>query len=211
MRVSAIRVVQFFLGTASFMFLARIMARFGEAALAGHTTSIRLVTFVLLPVWGVGNAAATLVGQNLGAGHPDRAERSVWITSFVNMCILAAVAVVFIGGWIWMGHANRANKQKRRQSNQRPTSANRENQPFRLPDFPEAGELKGKCYVIDGDTIVIKRTKIRLAGVDAPELDQPWGQKAKWAMVELCKGQVVTAKLNGERSLRSKRSITTIW
>ena len=95
---------------------------------------------------------------------------------------------------------NSANKQKHRQSNQRPTSANRGDQPFPLPEFPAAGELKGKCYVVDGDTIVIKRIKIRLAGVDAPELDQPWGQKAKWAMVELCKGQVVTAKLNGERS-----------
>ena len=95
---------------------------------------------------------------------------------------------------------NRANKYNRRQSNQRPTSANRGDQPFRLPDFPEAGELKGKCYVIDGDTIVIKRIKIRMAGIDAPELDQPWGQKAKWAMVELCKEQVVIAKLNGERS-----------
>ncbi|MCH8952730.1 MAG: thermonuclease family protein [Proteobacteria bacterium] len=93
-----------------------------------------------------------------------------------------------------------AKKQKRRQGNQRPTSANRGNQPFRLPVFPEVGEFKGKCHVIDGDTIVIKRTKIRLAGVDAPEIDQPWGQKAKWAMVELCKGHVVTAKLNGERS-----------
>ena len=65
---------------------------------------------------------------------------------------------------------------------------------------PEAAELRGKAYVIDGDTIVIKRKKIRLAGVDAPELDQPWGQTAKWAMVALCRGQVVTAKLNGGSS-----------
>ena len=70
----------------------------------------------------------------------------------------------------------------------------------RLPVFPEAGILEGKCHIIDGDTIVIKRTKIRLAGIDAPELDQPWGQKSKWAMVAICKGQVITAKLNGERS-----------
>ena len=63
-----------------------------------------------------------------------------------------------------------------------------------------SGELRGKCYVIDGDTIVIQRTKIRLAGVDAPELDQPWGQTAKWAMVALCRGQIVTAKLNGGSS-----------
>lgn len=95
-RISAIGIAQFFLSTASFLLLARIMARFGDAALAGHMLAIRLITFVLLPVWGVGNAAATLVGQNLGAGHPDRAERSVWITGFVNMCILGAVGVLFI-------------------------------------------------------------------------------------------------------------------
>lgn len=70
----------------------------------------------------------------------------------------------------------------------------------RLPVFPPTGVLEGRCYVIDGDTIVIKRTKIRLAGIDAPELDQPWGQKAKWKMVEICKGQIIIAKLNGERS-----------
>ena len=95
-RISAIGILQFFVSTASFLFLARIMARFGDAALAGHTLAIRLITFVLLPVWGVGNAAATLVGQNLGAGSPDRAERSVWVTSFVNMCILGTVALLFI-------------------------------------------------------------------------------------------------------------------
>ncbi len=60
--------------------------------------------------------------------------------------------------------------------------------------------LRGKCHVIDGDTIVIGRTKIRLAGIDAPELDQPYGQKAKWAMVGLCRGQVITAELTGETS-----------
>jgi endonuclease YncB( thermonuclease family) len=70
----------------------------------------------------------------------------------------------------------------------------------RLPVFPVSGELSGKCHVIDGDTIVIKRTKIRLAGIDAPELDKPFGQKSKWEMVNICKGQVITAKLNGERS-----------
>jgi len=53
--------------------------------------------------------------------------------------------------------------------------------------------LKGKCHVIDGDTLVIKGTKIRLAGIDAPELDQPWGQQARWAMVEICKGRLITA------------------
>ena len=68
------------------------------------------------------------------------------------------------------------------------------------PAIPQSRELSGKCYVIDGDTIVIRRVKVRLAGIDAPELDQPFGQKSKWAMVNICKGQVVTVKLNGETS-----------
>lgn len=60
--------------------------------------------------------------------------------------------------------------------------------------------LCGKCYVIDGDTIVIKKTKIRLAGIDAPELDHPYGNKSKWAMVALCKGQMITAHIKDEMS-----------
>ncbi|MBT8410049.1 MAG: thermonuclease family protein [Alphaproteobacteria bacterium] len=74
------------------------------------------------------------------------------------------------------------------------------NAPATLPAMPASGFLRSKCHVIDGDTIVIARTKIRLAGIDAPELDQPWGQKSKWAMVAICKGEVITAELNGERS-----------
>ena len=57
--------------------------------------------------------------------------------------------------------------------------------------------ISGKCHVIDGDTISIGRQKIRLAGIDAPELHNPYGKKAKWALVELCKGQNITAKLTG--------------
>jgi len=72
-----------------------------------------------------------------------------------------------------------------------------------------SGDLRGKCYVIDGDTIVIQRKKIRLAGIDAPELDQPWGQKSKWAMVTLCRGRVITAELNGERS--QERLVATCY
>lgn len=69
-----------------------------------------------------------------------------------------------------------------------------------LPPIPADLSLRGKAYIIDGDTIRIGRTKIRLAGVDAPEIDMPWGQKSKWAMVAICKGQVITAELDGERS-----------
>lgn len=84
---------------------------------------------------------------------------------------------------------------------QRQTASHRHRyQAARSPVLPVAGQLKGKCHVIDGDTLVIKGTKIRLAGIDAPELDQPWGQQARWAMVEICKGRLITAKLNGEKT-----------
>ena len=60
--------------------------------------------------------------------------------------------------------------------------------------------LRGRCWVVDGDTIVIGNDRIRLAGIDAPELDHPWGQKAKWAMVDLCRNQIVRAEVVGELS-----------
>ena len=72
-----------------------------------------------------------------------------------------------------------------------------EQKPLRTPT---TRTLKGKCYVIDGDTIVISNTKIRLAGIDAPELEHPWGKKAKFALIALCKGQVVTAEIKEEVS-----------
>lgn len=60
--------------------------------------------------------------------------------------------------------------------------------------------LSGRCWIIDGDTIVIEGVRIRIAGIDAPELDHPWGKKSKWELVQLCKGQIVTAKLRPELS-----------
>ena len=60
--------------------------------------------------------------------------------------------------------------------------------------------LRGRCWVIDGDTIVINSIRLRLAGIDAPELDHPWGQRSKWALVQLCKGQTVTARIKPELS-----------
>ena len=68
------------------------------------------------------------------------------------------------------------------------------------PPIPESRKLKGRAYIIDGDTIVVSKIKIRLAGIDAPELDQPWGQKSKWEMVRICKGQTISVELTGETS-----------
>lgn len=68
------------------------------------------------------------------------------------------------------------------------------------PKVPESRQVRGRAWVIDGDTIVVGKIKVRLAGVDAPELDQPWGRKAKWEMVRICKGQTIRVEFTGESS-----------
>jgi putative MATE family efflux protein len=87
---------QYIIGSCSWIFLMRIISDFGEDAVTGYQTAVRVIIFTILPAWGFANAAATLVGQNLGAGKPERAEKSVWRTAFLTMLFFLAVSLIFL-------------------------------------------------------------------------------------------------------------------
>ena len=96
LRISGTAMFQNFIGTASYMGQVRIIAGFGSAAVAGNTIGIRVILFALLPSWGVSNAAVTLVGQNLGAGKPARADASAWKAGLYNTICLGTIGAVFL-------------------------------------------------------------------------------------------------------------------
>lgn len=95
-RLSGVGFLQILLDTTSYIGLVRVIATFGSDALAGYTIAIRIVIFAMMPAWGFSNAAATMVGQALGAGKPERAEEAVWTAAKYNGLVLGLVGALFM-------------------------------------------------------------------------------------------------------------------
>jgi putative MATE family efflux protein len=96
LKVSITGILQFLVVTCSYLGLVRIVSTFGSTAIAGYTIAIRMIVFTILPAWGLSNAAATLVGQNLGAAKPERAEQAVYRTGFYNMIYMLIISGAFL-------------------------------------------------------------------------------------------------------------------
>ena len=95
-RLSGSGTLQVFIGVASWIGLVRVLSTFGSEALAGYAIGVRVILFALFPSWGLSNAAATMVGQSLGAQKPERAEKAVWIAAFYNLCFLSTIGLAFL-------------------------------------------------------------------------------------------------------------------
>jgi len=101
-RISAGGIAQFLIATASWVFLMRLVSNFGSDTVAGYTIALRVILFAILPAWGLSNAVATLVGQNLGAERPQRAEQTVWHIVRYNLAYMSGVALLLIAFPVWI-------------------------------------------------------------------------------------------------------------